>query len=271
MPSFDPVHALCRGLEVLRVVNDREGATIAQIHQATGLHKSTVLRMLETLIHDGYVARRSDGPHYVPTGKCLQLASGLERSQRLVTLAAPIVGEFRKSVGWPSDLALFDQDAMVIVATNREFGVLSLNRKIGARVPMLGSSLGLAYLAFCPEAERDAILDRLAHSDSLWDRQARRRPAVLAALAAIRRKGYATSDPDYRKQVYQDAVIGLSVPVRSGLDKAAGVAATLNIIYLSGSLTLAEGVKKYLPRLTRAAAEITQAIVREFGAREFGG
>jgi len=266
MPSFDPVHAVARGLAVLRVVNDLECASIAQIHRATGLHKSTVLRMLETLIHEGYVARQADGPHYVPTGKCLQLASGLERSQRLVAIASPIVSRFRKSVGWPSDLALFDQDAMVIVATNREFGVLSLNRKIGARVPMLGSSLGRAYLAFCPPAERDAILERLAHSDSLWDRQARNRRGLLATLDDIKRKGYATSDPDYRKQVYQDAVVGLSVPIGSGLKAGAPIAATLNVIYLSGSLGMAEGVRTYVPRLKRVAQEIAQAFGREFGS-----
>lgn len=260
MPSFDPVIAVSRGIEVLRVVNELGEATITQVHRETNIHKSTVLRMLETLMHDGYVTRLPNSPHYIPTGRCLQLSNGLHRTNRLVQIATPMMSAFRKSIGWPSDIALFDHDAMVIVASNREFGVMSLNRNIGARVPMLGSSLGLAYLAFCPPSERDAILDQLAKSENVWDREARNRRRIIKLLDDMRKMGYSISNPRYRKQMYAELIWGLSVPILAGHE----VAATMNLIFLTSSMSIEDGVAKYLASLQVVAKDIGDAIANEF-------
>jgi len=47
MPSYQPVEALLRGLDVLRSVNRLELASVLDIHRATGLNQPTVVRMLE--------------------------------------------------------------------------------------------------------------------------------------------------------------------------------------------------------------------------------
>jgi IclR family transcriptional regulator, mhp operon transcriptional activator len=59
MTSFRPVIALSRGLEVLRVINQERQSTVGSLHKATGLNKATIVRMLETLEHEGYVVRRT--------------------------------------------------------------------------------------------------------------------------------------------------------------------------------------------------------------------
>lgn len=261
MPSFDPVTAVIRGIEVLRVVNQLGEATITQIHQETRLHKSTVLRMLETLIHAGYVAHQPGTSSYVATGKCLLLSNGLQRIKRLTQIATPIISGFRKSVGWPSDFALFDQDAMVIVATSREFGVMSLNRKAGDRVPMLGSSLGRAYLAFCSDSERNVILDQLKDADGVWNRTAKKRQQVLKELDDIRQKGYATSGQGYREAVYDSAIWGISVPVMAG----GSVMAAVNVIFLSNSMSLEQGLRTFHKELQNTARDVGRAIERDFG------
>jgi len=43
---------------------------------------------------------------------------------------------------------------------------------IGSRVNWLLSAVGRAYLAFCPDKERESILQRLMNSDQLEDRLA---------------------------------------------------------------------------------------------------
>jgi IclR family transcriptional regulator, mhp operon transcriptional activator len=145
MPAFDPVTAVLRALEVLRLINHLEAASVAAIHRSTGYPKATVLRMVETLISAGYVARIYGTTTYAATGKCLLLGSGLRTQASMTAKATPILNAFRRKIGWPSDFALFDGDAMVIAATSREFGVLSLNRRPGARAPLLLSALGRAY------------------------------------------------------------------------------------------------------------------------------
>src|SRR5438552_4460739 len=118
MASFKPVTAVTRALDILKVLNELGDAAIGDLHRATGLHKSTVLRMLETLMHEGYVTRTESGARYVVTGKCLLLSSGYKLDAALLRTAEPLLTAFRRDTGWPSDLALFDQDAMVIASTN---------------------------------------------------------------------------------------------------------------------------------------------------------
>src|SRR5690348_14285092 len=55
--SYPPVESVRRALDVLRAVNHLRIASVTAIHMATHLPKPTIIRMLETLIADGYVAR----------------------------------------------------------------------------------------------------------------------------------------------------------------------------------------------------------------------
>ena len=156
MAAFEPVTAVLRAFEVLRIINERDRATVTEIHRSSGLPKPTILRMIENLIAAGYVARENDRPAYVATGKCLLLSNGFRVHDRLTAVAAPMLAAFRRKIGWPSDFGIFDGDAMVIAATSRDLGVLVLNRKIGTRTPLLLSALGRAYFAFCDDANASA-------------------------------------------------------------------------------------------------------------------
>ena len=156
MPSFKPVVALARGIDVLRVVNDQRSATVGSIHKATGLDKATIVRMLETLEHEGYVMRIAGHAAYAPTGRTLLLSQGYDRHLWIGSVAEPILQDVREEVGWPVDFALFDQDAMIISQTAQDRGsVFFVRRPPGYRAPVLITSLGLAYLAFCNEKDRD--------------------------------------------------------------------------------------------------------------------
>ena len=110
--------------------------------------------MIETLIAAGYVVRENDRPAYVATGKVPAVASnGFRAHDRLTAVAAPMLAAFRRKIGWPSDIGIFDRRDGDLAATSRDLGVLVLNRKIGTRTPLLLSALGRAYFAFCDDAE----------------------------------------------------------------------------------------------------------------------
>ena len=68
------VNALHRGLLILRAINDGH-AQLREISAATKLPKSTIARMLETLVGDGYVAQDSQKGYHV-TGRVLTLSRG---------------------------------------------------------------------------------------------------------------------------------------------------------------------------------------------------
>ena len=190
MTSFRPVIALSRGLEVLRAINQERQSTVGSLHKATGLNKATIVRMLETLEHEGYVVRRTEPASYAPTGRALLLSAGYDEPTWIGGIAEPILNKFRKQIHWPSDIAVLDQESMVIAHTTRVDGSPPpFSRPPGFRFPVLGTSMGRAYLAFCearragahccaacPRSralERSGAQSRQAHQGAAHDPQSR--------------------------------------------------------------------------------------------------
>ncbi|MDF0732779.1 helix-turn-helix domain-containing protein [Pseudomonas entomophila] len=250
--SFKPVEAVSRALNVLRVVNEERQSTVASIHRQTGLDKATIVRMLETLGHEGYVARDPERAVYYPTARTLLLSQGFESSRWIASVAESTLSRFRNAIGWPSDIALFDRDAMVVVQTSRGSGPLSFNRQPGFRSPMLVTSIGLTYLAFCDRNERERIIERLADSPEEWNDLARQPQRLATILDEVREQGYAVMGADYSEKVFSGNVWAIGVPVIQG-EK---LFATMNIMLLKSAVSLDEARQNLLPMLLETAAEI---------------
>jgi IclR family transcriptional regulator, mhp operon transcriptional activator len=75
MSSYKPVTAVERAFEVLKVVNQGRNVGLQAVYEETGYHKATIIRMLETLIYMGYVAKTARS-RYVPTGRTVLLSQG---------------------------------------------------------------------------------------------------------------------------------------------------------------------------------------------------
>ncbi len=249
--SYPPINALLRGLELLGQVNELGVATVGELHKRTGISKPTIVRNLETLEYAGFVARDNRGDGYVATAKVLSLSSGYDRDQRLVDIATPILNEFRRAMPWPSDLAMFDGEAMVILETSRNPGTLALNRPVGARLPVTKSALGRAYLAFTGGGERDAILDA-NFGQSEADRSAR--VHFEADLERYRKQGFSENDRSLSENTQ-----GVGVPVTLQ-DK---VVACINTIVLTEAMSMADVINRCVPPLQAVAKEIENALHRE--------
>ena len=263
MPSFTPVVALTRGLEVLRAVNEQRQATVRGIHLATGLDKATIVRMLETLEHEGYVLRAPDQPIYMATGRTLLLSQGYDRHLWIGSVAEPILGAFRQKIGWPSDVALADRDAMVVVQTSRGQGPMSFNRRPGGyRASILLTSLGRCYLAFCPKEEREAVIARLAAEPGAATDLARQPRKLKSILDETRERGFAVMDPLYGTSEFGGMVWAIGVPVMGGDE----VFCAMNLMMLTSAVDLEEAKAKFLGPLKAAASELGEALAAKKSA-----
>ena len=261
-PLFDPVIALQRGLNVLEVINRGKSVSLKTIHEQTGLHKTTVIRMLDTLIDSGYVARTSRST-YVPTGRTLQLSRGYDLPSRVSDIAEPVMTEFRRTIGWPSDFALYSDDFMIVVQTSRERGPLYFRREASYRAPVLTSALGQAYLAFCNSADRSMIADRLIAAGDPRNRLALDRPALETSLSEVRFRGYATMDPSYSEEEYGGKVWGLAVPVRD----EEHVYGAINVLLLRSASSEQDAITRFLRPLQEVATRLGRAIGDETPGR----
>lgn len=253
MTSYRPVAAAIRCLDVLMATNRLKGrATVGEIHRHTGIDKSTIVRMLETLVHAGFVVRDDEAPVYEVTGKSLLLSSGYDRHRAVGTIVTPIMTEFRTAIGWPSDVAIFDQDAMLLVETSRQSGPMLVNRHPGYRAPILATSLGLAYLAFCDDAERRSVLLQESLTEAPWNVLAGDPERAAAAFGEIRERGYATMHPEYSRLEYENKISSIGVPIMDG----GNVLAAINVLFLKTVLPVEQALEALLDPLLEAAARI---------------
>ncbi len=253
MPSYDPVRAIQRGLAVLRAISEHGPITIVDLVKRCGLPQPTTVRLLETLVAEGYVYRQQGEAAYRVTGRTLALSRGFDSKSYLLEVAAPIVDQMHVKIGWPSNLAVFDRDAMMILYSNRASLGLSLPGRAGARIPLLATGVGLVTLAHMPEDERNAALAQVAAAGGRWDTHPRIASGLKEKLKEIQRDGHAFADEEYLEAVYQSRIWAVAVAIMTPAGK---VQAALSSLVLSMAGERKRLLHTILPSLRAAAVKI---------------
>ncbi len=260
MGSYRHVRAIERGLEVLAELNRHNGATAAQISARTGIHRTTVYRMLDTLEELGYVRRSPSDQTHRLTLKVRSLSDGFDDDAWVTGLAAPILGALLREVMWPSDLSTFEENAMVIRETTHRFSRFSIHHAmVGRRLPVLTSAAGRAYLGACNERQVELVVDALATSGGADQELARDERYVERVLLETRRRGYGISSGEVESKIGSFAL-----PVRQG----ERVLAAVNVIFFLSALSVERAAELYLPALRHAVSAIEAGLQKLPDSRE---
>jgi IclR family transcriptional regulator, mhp operon transcriptional activator len=134
---------------------------------------------------------------------------------------------------------------------------------IGYRVNWLLSGVGRAYLAFCPDKEREAILQRIVNSDKPEDRLARDRRRLDRILLETRQRGYGIRATGFGGGLYgtppkDDGLAAIALPL---LDRGR-VHGSINILWMRTAFTIEEFAARHLEALQAAADEIVSSMQR---------
>lgn len=261
MNKYANVRGLARGLQVLRALNAMENghATSQQLSEVTGLHRTTVRRLLETLVEEKFVRRSASDDSFRLTLQVRSLSEGFTDDERIATVAPPIMGQLMQRVVWPSDLTTPDGDAMIIRETTHRFSPLSFHRAmVGRRLPMLLTAAGRVYFSMCPDAERDDILEVL-RSGAGGEQQlklAQDETYIRNLVRQTRADGFGSNQGDWFDQRKIGAV---AVAIQCG----GRVLASLNVVYLQQAISAAEATRRFVPELQRAAQEMVDALAAQ--------
>lgn len=264
MPSFEPVRAIIRGLETLRVISESGSVAATEIARQVKLPQPTVIRILETLISAGYIYRLEKSASYGVTARTLALSKGFVATSRLVQLATPLIEDLRAEIGWPSNLATFEHGAMNIAYTNRSEHGMSISGRLGARIPVLVTGVGVVYLAHLPKDELKATLAQLKTSDSRWDTNSDVLATLDERLAAARRNGYALAEQAYLDEIYHSRIWAVAVPIIV----EGRVVAGLSSLVLSSAGHKNRIMAQVLPPLKRTSQQIAERLAEDAGRRD---
>lgn len=264
MPSFEPVRAILRGLQILRLVSESGPIATTEIAKQLDLPQPTVVRVLETLIEAGYVYRLEKSALFGVTARTLTLSKGFAATSRLVQLATPLIEGLRAEIGWPSNLATYEAGSMTIAYTNRSEHGMSIASRLGARIPVTVTGVGLVYLAHLPPELLEERLQELKRSDSRWDNNPAMLKSLPERLITVRQNGFALAEQPYLDELYHSQIWAVAVPIIVGDRVVAGLSSLL----LRSAGTPNRLIPKILPSLQRTAKEIAQRLAEDSGLND---
>jgi IclR family mhp operon transcriptional activator len=272
MVQPETIRGLERGIQVLRVLQSRSISSLHEIHLATRISKPSLLRILNTLERTGVVSRRlADGQYRISAFD--RMARKPDRHDRVAEAAAPILDRLCEKVLWPSDLMVPMTDHMERRETSQAHTPFLMQfaqhrTRVGQSVNWLLTGVGRAYLAFCPDKEREEILNRLRKSVRPDDRLAHDPKRLEKIFAETRQRGYGTRDPSFTgwnnaTPGRDDGLAAIAVPLRD----RARVHGSINILWIRTAFTIEEFAARHLADLQAAASEIVASLHNQAGSR----
>jgi IclR family mhp operon transcriptional activator len=258
MPHAETMRGLERGLRVLDALQSNPIASLHELYLATGISKPSLLRVLQTLERFGLVTRRLGDRRYRASTGLTRRPRRHARHERVAEAAAPVLDRLCQRISWPSDMMVPAGDHMVIAETSQtQTPFLIKAGGIGSRVNWLLSAVGRAYLAYCPDKEREEILQKLRKSDEPVNRLAREPKRLDKILVETRQRGYGLRDSGFVGGFYgsppqDDGLAAIALPL---LDRNR-VHGAVNILWVKTAFTVEEFVNRHLADLQGAAREI---------------
>jgi IclR family KDG regulon transcriptional repressor len=224
---------------------------VAELSRRLGLGKSSVHRLLTTLLGEGLVEQDARTGRYRLGIVMFELGEAVRLHMDLHGAAATVLLQLREETGESVQLGVAHGDDVIYVERLDSAHTLRLLGEPGRRAPLYCTSSGKVLLAYLPEARRQVVL-RAAPFTALTPHTITDRSQLAAELDRVRRRGWAEAVNE--REV---GVASIAAPVR---DIGGEVIAAISI-----GVPLARCSVMALRRLAPVIMEAAEAASRRLG------
>jgi DNA-binding IclR family transcriptional regulator len=184
---------------------DHRSLSLTALSSRAGLPKPTALRLARKLTELGAL-ERTPGGDYVVGLRLLEVASLAPRGHGLRAAALPYLEDLHRATGQHVLLAVRDGDEAVLIERLSARDAGQVMYRVGGRLPLHSTGVGLVLLAHAPAALQEDVLSR----DLTLRPENIRRPVreLRAQLAAIRQDGVAVAS-----RAWPEPVTSVAAPV----------------------------------------------------------
>jgi IclR family pca regulon transcriptional regulator len=248
-PDF--VLSLARGLRVIESFEgQREGRSIVEIAETTGLSRAAIRRILLTLEWLGYVERSRQV--YRLRSQVLRLGFSFLSSSSAVEAARPVLERISEQMHESASMSMLDGGQIVYVARAAASRILAAGLSVGSRLPAYCTSMGRVLLAALPEEELERYLRDLKPR-AYTPKTVTSREKLKKAIARVRKDGYAIVDEELERGLRSIAV---PVSTRSGQ-----VVAAINVGTHVSRVSRATLLDRCLPALQEGAGTLRNVLI----------
>ena len=233
-----------RSLRLLGLLAEQGRAqTLAELSLRLALPKATTHRLCAQLLAGGYLARDIDERSFVVGPALRALALDALNHGTARALRHEVLAEVVAKVGETCNFTTRDGASVLYLDRVEAPWPWRLTMDVGVHVPLHCTASGKLFLAFMPEAEREALLAHLALPRLTANTIIRAR-ALRVECEAIARRGHAMD-----REEFVAGLVALAVPV---CDAQGQVRAAIAVHAPSARLSARAALAR-LPALTEAA------------------
>ena len=248
-----PVRAITRGFAVLQAVNRHGSISLMQISRQTSIPYPTVCRIVQTLLHEGFIEKEPTRKRYRPTVLVQSLSSGFRDESLLVRVARPHIVALTKKTAWPISLATRVGNMMVVRDSTHTLTSLTLSHYApGYTLPIAECSTGKVYLAYCSDEERESIREGFKTLEAGADKLALLLTENDAMMEQIRRQGYATQ----ARNAYT-ANPGKTSSIAVPIMRDGEIAGAMALVFFAAAMKMQDAESRFVDELTRTAEAIS--------------
>lgn len=202
------VSAMARGLDVLMAFgrHDRWLSNL-ELHERTGLPKSTLTRITYTLVTARFLHTDDSGQRFGLGPAVLHLATQLSDWQVLRQILRPRLAALAEVTGAAVGAAYLIRTELEYLEYCRERSSVVLALEVGSRIPVLGSAAGKAILTLMRDDEIQALAADGPDAPPADALEAQRQ----AAVQEMAERGFCASFGDWRPEINAIAV-PLAIP-----------------------------------------------------------
>jgi DNA-binding IclR family transcriptional regulator len=226
----------------------------SEVSERTGLHKSTVHRLLQVLERHRLIEKIALNGKYRLGLRLFELGSKAMAQFDLRERAQPYLKRLVLETGETAHICILDGDRMLSIANVESPRTLRTPSTVGHRTPLHCTSVGKVLLAFLPEDERNDLINQCELTD--YTRHTITKPARLKAeLKLIRQRGYAMDDEEI-----EEGLRCVGAPV---MDHSGRVVAAMSIAGPAFRLT-----DDRIPAVARSVIQAASELSVELGCKE---
>lgn len=193
-----PVHTLAKGLEIVEVLSkdtSNRGYGISELSKILGMGKSTVHRLLETLMMYRYVEKNEDTSRYRLGWGVYSIGQCVPRQNQLFSVDNNLLIELNKACGETVNLAILVNREVVITSKIASNGGADVYINNGDRETLHATALGKVLVS---EMEPSRILTMIKEPmEKLTPKTVDTVAAFVRQLAQVKERGYAVDDEEF--------------------------------------------------------------------------
>ncbi len=197
------IQSIDRAVEALEALATTGTASVGQVADRLGVHKSTASRILASLAAHGLVEQRDTGGTYSLGFGLVRLASAVTSRLDFSQIAQRLCDRVAEDLSLTANVAVLDDVYAVNVSQAVGTGLLAPRHYVGLRTPGHATSSGKLLLAHSESARRTIAGLAL---DPHTGRTITRSAALEEELARVRAQEWAASNEEWEQHITAVAV-----------------------------------------------------------------